>query len=217
MIRLYFGNIRCGKTTSICRDIKKRQKATRKKEAQTCFANFQQSLCCYDFDIKTLGENWTFPPGSHVHIDEAGIDLNNRNYKNLPQSFIKYMKLSGHYQVDIDFWSQSWEDVDITVRRLASELWYVQKLGPFTMLRKVDKKVMIDEQTHQIVDGYHFPRLILQLLPFPFHRHVFELYLRAPYYKYFDTHAAPPLPIIDDNGAIHSPELSEGYGDSPHN
>lgn len=200
MIRLFFGNIRCGKTTSIIRDIKKRQKNTRKHPAQVCFANFDQKLCYYDFDIKTLGESWTFEPGSHVHIDEAGIDLNNRNYKSLPQSFIKYMKLSGHYQVDIDFWSQSWEDVDVTVRRLASELWYVRRLGPFTMLRIVDKKVMVDDNTHQIVDGYKFPKLFLQFLPPPWHRHVFEIYLRKPYYKYFDTHAAPPLPVLKSDG-----------------
>lgn len=101
MIRLYFGNIRCGKTTSICRDIVKRQK----KYNQLCFANFDQSSCCHNFDIKQLGESFTFPPGSHLHIDESGIEFNNRNYKNLPQSMIKYLKLSGHYQVDIDFWS----------------------------------------------------------------------------------------------------------------
>lgn len=213
MIRLYFGNIRCGKTTSICRDIVKRQK----KYNQLCFANFDQTLCCHNFDIKQLGESFTFPPGSHLHIDESGIEFNNRNYKNLPQSMIKYLKLSGHYQVDIDFWSQSWEDTDVTIRRLASELWYVQRLGPFTMLRKVEKFITVDKETHQIIDGYRMPKLILQLLPFPFHRHTFEIYLRKPYYQYFDTHSAPPLPLIDENGVIHPLDLSEGHGDCPHN
>lgn len=191
MIRLYFGNIGCGKTTSIIRDIKKRQ-----KKGQLCFANFDQSLCPYNFNIMELGQKYTFPFGSHLHVDESGIEFNNRNFKSLPQSIIKYFKLSRHYGVDIDFWSQSWEDTDITVRRLAAELWYVQRLGPFTMLRKVERFVTVDKESKQIIDGYRMPKLILQLLPFPFHRHTFELYLRKPYFKYFDSFKAPPLPVF---------------------
>lgn len=197
MIRIYFGNPGCGKTTLACRNaykIIRKYKRTKKTRYNHIYANFDNKLTKFS-DMVGLGD-WTFPPHSYVIVDEAGIQYNNRKFKTMSQSLIQWFKLHRHYKCDIDFISQSWEDCDITIRRLADELWYVRKLGPFTLLRKVYKTVEIDENTHQIIDGYKFGKLLPQLLPFPFHRTHFKIFLRKPYYKYFDSYSTPDTPIV---------------------
>lgn len=197
MIRIYFGNPGSGKTTLACRNaykIIKKYKRTKKADYHHIYANFDNKLTKYS-DMVDLG-NWTFPPYSYVIVDEAGIQYNNRKFKTLSQSTIQWFKLHRHYRCDVDFISQSWEDIDITVRRLADELWYIKRLGPFTLLRKVYKTVEIDNTTHQIIDGYKFGKLLPQLLPFPFHRTHFKIFLRKPYYKYFDSYSTPDTPVI---------------------
>lgn len=197
MIRIYFGNPGSGKTTLACRNaykIIKKYKRTKKADYNHIYANFENKLTKYS-DLVGLGE-WTFPPFSYVIVDEAGIQYNNRKFKTLSQSTIQWFKLHRHYRCDVDFISQSWEDIDITVRRLADELWYIKRLGPFTLLRKVYKTVEVDPATHQIIDGYKFGKLLPQLLPFPFHRTHFKLFFRKPYYKYFDSYSTPETPVI---------------------
>ena len=197
MIRIYFGNPGSGKTTLACRNaykIIKKYKRTKKADYNHIYANFENKLTKYS-DMSGLGE-WTFPPFSYIIVDEAGIQYNNRKFKTLSQSTIQWFKLHRHYRCDVDFISQSWEDIDITVRRLADELWHIKRLGPFTLLRKVYKTVEIDNTTHQIIDGYKFGKLLPQFLPFPFHRTHFKLFFRKPYYKYFDSYSTPETPVI---------------------
>ena len=54
-----------------------------------------------------------------IIIDEAGIEYNNRNYKSFPQEAIYFYKYHRHYRVSVDVFSQSYEDMDVTLRRLA--------------------------------------------------------------------------------------------------
>lgn len=203
MIRIFFGNIGSGKTTLAVRTAykylktykkaKKNPRKLRKLPYKHIYSNFHSKLTKYK-SLDKLGE-WTFPPCSLILIDEAGIEYNNRKFKTLSQKTIEWFKLSRHYECDVDVYSQSWEDMDVTLRRLASELWYIKKIGPFTMLRRIYKTVRIDENTHQIIDGYKFGNLIFQFLPFPFHRTEIQIFLRRPYYKYFDSFYTPDTPI----------------------
>lgn len=222
MISIYFGSPGAGKTTLACREILK----ANKRYAYT-FSNF--GCKCADFDdvdLNTLG-SWTFPEGSYIAIDEAGIEYNNRKFKSLSQDTIKWFKLHRHYKCDLSVWSQSWEDMDVTLRRLADRLYYVRKIGPFTLIRRVYKRVTINEETEQIIDGYKMVSMIYFLLKplyyasylalglgfvikvlFPRFQDV-QLVLRRPYYKYFDTHAAPALPVPFDLGKDkHKPSFS---------
>lgn len=206
MITVYFGSPGSGKTTMACRELLKA-----KKYYPATFANFGCNCCDVDeVDLTGLGE-WTFPPNSYVAIDEAGIEYNNRKFKSLSQETIKWFKLHRHYLCDVSVWSQSWDDMDVTIRRLADRLYYIKRLGPFTMIRRVYKRVTVDKQTEQIIDGYKMVHMLFLLLKpvyyasylllglgflikmlFPQFDEI-QLVLRAPYYKYFDTHAAPPL------------------------
>ena len=194
MIRIFFGSPGCGKTTLACKFLKKYQ-----KQYDHCYGAFAHkvpgaSVC--DFDH--LGE-WTFPECSYVNDDEGGIDFNSRNTLKLPQSMIQYLKLLRHYKVDMDFFSQAWDDIDVVLRRLTVQYWYMYRIGPWTLCRRVYKRVMIDKEKHEIIDGYFFPSILwilawpLQLLRITDQRYM--LTFRPFYYKYFDSWDRPDLPV----------------------
>lgn len=119
-------------------------------------------------------------------IDEAGIEFNNRAYKSFPQEAIKWFKYHRHYGCSVDVFSQSYEDMDVTLRRLAQNFYVVKKsLIPFFVVTKrVYRKVGIDDQTHQIIDQYSFG------LPVLGSRWTFC----PPLWKMFDSYSCDPLP-----------------------
>ena len=181
MITLCFGSPRAGKSTYIA------HLAYKNYGKRPVYCNFDCAYS-YKFSLSQLGYV-QFPPGSLILIDEAGIEYNNRNYKDFPKHVIEFLKLHGHYKVDIMFFSQSWEDVDITIRRLAVNLYYLRKLGPWTLIRHVNSYVLIDKQTHQIVDGFRFEPLWM----FLFFCRPLKIIFRPFYYHMFDSYEAPPL------------------------
>lgn len=117
-------------------------------------------------------------------IDEAGIEFNNRKFKSLPQKTIEWFKLSRHYGIrNLHVFSQSYDDMDITLRRLADEIYVVRRtLVPFCFqTRRIMVKVGIDEDTHQIMDQYFFQFL------------GFKLYWGFHFWHMFDSWSAPEL------------------------
>lgn len=197
MIRIFFGNPGCGKTTQIVKNLIKYQKLydfTAANIEHTVPRSFSIP------DIAKLGEK-SPPPNTYLAIDEAGIEYNNRAYKSMSKKTISWFKKHRHFCVDCDVFSQSWEDVDVTIRRLAPELWYMQKIGPWTLSRRVYKSVEIDEKTHQIIDGYRFPSILWLLiwplqLGWPF-LPKYKLTFRPFYYRYFDSWSREELPMIE--------------------
>lgn len=188
MIRLFFGKPGVGKSTLCCKFAKKNAKK------RPTYINFQNSVpYAYSCDLDGFGQ-WAFQEGAYGLIDESAIEYNNRAYKAMPKSTIVIMKKHRHRKYDLDFFSQSHEDTDVTIRRLAEQLWYMQKIGPWTLCRRVYKFCMVDEVTHQIIDGYRMAHLAWLLvwplqLPFkwcPFDQK-FMLTFRPFYYKYFDS------------------------------
>jgi len=93
-----------------------------------------------------------------VIIDEAGIEYNNRSYKTFPAHQIYWYKYHRHYECSVDVFSQSYEDMDITLRRLAQNYFVVKKsyIPFFVVCTKIRRKIGIDETTHQIIDKYYF-------------------------------------------------------------
>ncbi len=187
---MFFGSPGSGKTTLAVRQLYKMRRRWR-QPYDYYYANFTNAICA-SVDLTGLG-TWTFPEHSYIVIDEAGIEYNNRNYKAFPKELISWLKLHRHYKCDIDFISQSWEDTDITIRRLADELWYIKRIGPFSLVRRVYKFVTVNEDTQQIVDGYKFAKIFKKFLPPPFHENSFYLVFRPRFYKYFDSYSRPPL------------------------
>lgn len=182
MISMYFGSPGSGKTTLANRLLLLYQMHN---DYRYYYANFETSLAKY-ISLDGLG-TYTPPPGSLLIIDEAGIQYNNRNFKSLPSVLIAWLKLHRHYQCDVILISQSWEDVDITFRRLTDRLYYLRKIGPFTMVRRIFKLVGIDKVTHQIIDCYRFG----SIFGFLFGSDNFSLFWRRTYYRYFDSYTTP--------------------------
>lgn len=204
MIRVFFGSPGCGKTTLAVKLLKKSPKLYKQS-----YCNFSvNGLKCPVFELpshalKTIGE-WTLPPNSYLSVDEAGIEYNNRKFKTLSQTVIEWFKLHRHYGVDVDIFSQSWDDMDITLRRLAEQLWYLRRIGPFTIARRVYKRVTVNQETEQIIDGYRMERglwLVLQPLRLLGLGFIFpqlkgwKLTFRPLYYKYFNSWETPDTPV----------------------
>lgn len=125
----------------------------------------------------------------HLIIDEAGIDYNNRQFsgKNgMSQSQIEWWKLIRHYKVSAEIVSQSYQDMDVTLRRLASDLYIVKKslIPYFVTVRKIKRTIGIDELQHIPVDMFK--------MGFP----VLDTYrcFMPSVWKLFDSYDAPALP-----------------------
>lgn len=195
MITTYFGSPGCGKTTLAVKKAIKNQKIY-----EHCFLNFEHKVeNAYICNMDRLGE-WTFPDVSYIAIDEAGIEYNSRAYKALPKTAIAWFKKHRHYKCDIDVFSQSWEDMDVTIRRLSDQLWYLYRIGPFTLARRVYKRVTVDKNTEQIIDGYHMSSMLWLLVWFlqldkGLFAPKFKLTFRPFYYKYFDSFSKDDIPV----------------------
>lgn len=196
MIRTFFARPGAGKTTECCALAVKYR-----KKYDHVFLNFSNTVPnVHTCNMAQLGE-WTFPPHSYIAVDEAGIEYNSRKTISLKQITIAWLKKHRHYKCDLDFFSQSWDDIDVTVRRLSNELWLLYRLGPWTLGRRIYKRVGIDKNTHQIIDEYRFASMLwLIFWPFqlgwPFDKK-FTLTFRPFYYKYFDSWECDDLPVRD--------------------
>lgn len=196
MIRTFFGSPGCGKTTTA---VKLLVKARKRYSHQ--YANFYHTVPGAGVaNLSGLGQ-WSFRPGSYIVVDEAGIEYNNRKYNDLPQHTIAWYKLHRHYRCDVDIFSQSWDDMDKTIRRLTNELWYMYRIGPWTLCRRVYRRVTVDKNTEQIIDGYKMASMLWLLiwplqLGWPFDKK-FTLTFRPFYYRYFDSWDTPDTCIRD--------------------
>lgn len=121
-----------------------------------------------------------------VIIDEAGIEYNNRNFKAFPPDAIYWYKYHRHYQCSVDVFSQSYEDMDVTLRRLAQNYFVVKKsLIPLCITcKKIRRKVGIDENTNQIIDKYYFGLPILDT----------QWVFSPPLWKLFNSFSRKELP-----------------------
>lgn len=178
-IKIYFGVPGSGKTTLAAKIVHDNLK----KGIKT-FSNvpIKGSLT---FDAPDIGK-YDISDGDMV-LDEAGIVFNSRKFKSLPQSTIEWFKLSRHYGIkNIHVFSQSYEDMDITLRRLADEIYVIKRsVIPFVFcMRRIKVKVGIDEDTHQITDQYFFQ--FLGVRP----------YLGYHFWHMFDSWSAPNLPVV---------------------
>lgn len=192
MFRLYFGSPGCGKTTLAVYQIYQDRKC-KKPLYDYHFANFDCSIA-RNFKKEGLG-CWTFPPGSYVAFDESGVEFNGRKFKKMSEEFMEWAKEHRHYYVDADFFSQSWSDTDKVIRDLVEEVWHLKRIGPWTLARRIKKKVDIDEQTHQPMDMFYKVKMIKRFLSFPFNDRAFFVIFRPKYYKYFDSHERKNLPV----------------------
>lgn len=177
---IYFGVPGSGKTTFAAyltkKDLKKKKKVLSTVPIKGTYKVSKDDIGYYDIsDCRLL---W----------DEAGVDCDNRNYKkNFTHEQVEWLKYHRHYNVNIDCFSQYWNDIDIKLRNLATELYLVKKsFFPYFIKRKrIGKRIGIDEQTKQIIDEYYF-------VPFST-KYIFC----AKLWKMFNSHEHKDLPTKD--------------------
>ena len=150
---IYFGIPGSGKSTIAALIAKKEMK--KRKKGRRVFSNFaikgtnvlnKEDIGVYDMY------------NSLLIIDEAGVDYDNRNWKNnLNPDQVYFYKHYRHYHCDIVMFSQS-IDVDIKLRNLANEYRIVKKsIIPFFVTTKlIKKKIDINKDTGEIIDRYYF-------------------------------------------------------------
>lgn len=124
-----------------------------------------------------------------IIIDEAGIEYNNRSYKTFPQEAIYFYKYHRHYKTSVDVFSQSFDDMDVTLRRLAQNFYVVRKsLVPFCVVaRRIRRKVGVDDTTKQIADLYSMGLPVLDT------KRIFS----PPLWKMFNSYSRKELPHKD--------------------
>lgn len=156
-------------------------------------------------DISGLGRDWTLPPRSLLLVDEGGIEFNNRKHKDFSQDTIRWFKKHRHFHCDVIIFSQSWEDCDVTIRRLTDQLYYMRRFGPLTVSRRIRKCVRVDKETQQIIDGYSILGFLFSILPFMSHP---KFTWRPHFYGLFNSFSdegGKPLPVFMGEAEFVSP------------
>lgn len=126
-----------------------------------------------------------------VIIDEAGIDYNNRDFKNNFTSSkenqakaLEWWKKHRHEGAEVLVFSQGFDDMDKKIQGLGSDYYIVRRsLVPgMIVYRRILKRPQIDEHTRQPIDAYDFA-------PFSARR----VFMR-PLWRYFDSFDRMHLP-----------------------
>lgn len=142
----------------------------------------------YRFDKEDIGN--TMITDGVLLLDEASIDFNNRKYKNMPIEAISWFKLHRHYGMKVCVASQSWNDTDVTIRRIAYEYILVRKsLIPFHVaMIPIHRRISVNEYTKEPCDEYYLDGPLLRIFRT---KRIF-----APrYWKLFDSWQAPELEV----------------------
>ena len=176
-LSIYFGVPGSGKTTFAAWLAKKDMKHKRNVWSNVPITG------TYKFEPKDDIGKYMVCDG-RVIIDEAGLEYNNRDFKTFSSSQNYFYKYHRHYQLDVDIFSQGYDDMDKKLRILARRLYIVKKsLIPFLIKRKrISKKVGINELTKEICDEYF-------LVPFS-GKYIFSPVL----WKMFNTYSRKILP-----------------------
>ena len=138
------------------------------------------------FKTEDIGK-FTFPEGSVVFVDEAGIYFDNRNYANFKAETRDWFKFQRKYKCIVYLFSQSF-DIDLKLRNLTDQMYMCTcHMNFISIARRVNRKLVVVEPTGdsegRIADGFELQSLFWQLLGM---RSVY-ITLIPLYSKYYDT------------------------------
>ena len=127
---------------------------------------------------------------AQILIDEAGICWNNRQAMSnkFPPHLIEWLKLHRHYRCSVKVFSQSYNDMDITVRRLAYNFYLMRRSiipGVFCCI-PIRRSIGINQMTQEICDTYKFDPLLFRLF-------TTKRFIGRKYWDMFDSYDAPKL------------------------
>lgn len=194
MITCYFGVPGAGKTTLLTkfavRAIKDQKlpkwllRLKKRKKYTHVYTNF---YCkgAEMIDFNDLGKYKTYD--SLILLDELAMDADNRKFKTFDDNIRDFFILHRHLGNDIIYATQSYEAVDLKIRFLTQELWYMSKsvvplLRAFTTAKRIYRNISINEHTSDLILGYRFCNIIES-----FFVRNYQIVLRKKYYKHFDS------------------------------
>lgn len=200
MIQMFFGVPGTGKTTLLVRNVLHDSKIYKHVYTNVRLTGVPDNVIYIQNDW--LGK-YNIRDGS-IHIDEASIFADNRDYKNTKKSFLDYLMLYRHFRIaKMCYYSQTYNGVDKKVRSLCDGgLFYMYKpflTGHwFTKYYRIPYGIVIPDAKKnkaltgnslgEIEEGYCKPSFLMRLFC---HR-----LFRPKYYKHFDSWEAPELPPI---------------------
>lgn len=194
MITCYFGVPGAGKTTLLTKfatqavkDQKRPNwllKLKKRKKYSHVYTNFRCEGC-EKIDYKDLEKYKIY--NSLIILDELAMDADNRKFKEFSNGFRDFFILHRHLGNDIIYATQSYEAVDLKIRFLTQELWYMSKsvvplLREFTTAKRIYRNININEHTSDLILGYRFCNLIES-----FFVRNYRIVFRRKYYRAFDS------------------------------
>lgn len=201
MLTCYFGVPGCGKTTLLTKFAVKELK--RIKWGRSKYKNVYTNFYCkgakqitYD-DLKTHKLY-----DSLIILDEITLDADNRKFKQFTDDIRDFFILHRHLGLDVIYATQSYELVDLKIRQLTQELWYMSRtvvpfFRRFTSAKRIYRNININEYSSELTMGYRFCNLIESIFV-----KNYKLAYRPKYYKYFDSYEEGSLgerPVYDSD------------------
>lgn len=193
MVTGYFGLPGSGKTTFLTMLAQKELQLIKKGHSKydRVFTNF---YCqgCYELRWQDLGSKLF--EHSLILIDEITLFADSRDFKSFPFQIKQFFILHRHYHCDIIYFTQHYNNVDKKIRDLTFDLYFVRPfLKFFSKATRIFRTLDIQEQTHEIVNGYRFSNFFDLL----FSGSVVRFCFRPRWYKYFDSFEADrSLPAV---------------------
>lgn len=187
MITCYFGVPGCGKTTLLTKfAVTEARKVLKgKSRYKHVYTNF---FCvgCEKIDFHVLDKYCV--RDALIILDEITLDADNREFKSFSKGTRDFFVLHRHLGNDIIYATQSFELVDLKIRQLTQELWYMSRsvvpvLRSFTTAKRIYREVAINEHTSELTLGYRFCNIIES-----FFVSNCKIAYRRKWYKYFDSY-----------------------------
>lgn len=180
-ISIYFGLPGAGKTT-----IAAAESLKYRKKGFDVYSNVNL-YGCKKIDKEDLG-NYNIE-NALIILDEASIMFNNRDFKTMSHETIEFLKYHRHYKTKIIVFSQSYDDMDITFRRLAYHYYFVRRsiIPGLINCIPIRRDIGINDMTKEICDEYKIDPLIFRIF-------TTKRYWGKKYWHLFDTYEKPELP-----------------------
>ena len=207
MIKGFFGVPGCGKSTLLVKYARKEQKRVLNRYKDIYTINIDIEGCTritWDDLANYKLENCL------ILWDEATLDADNRKFKDFTDGHRDFFILHRHVGCDVIWTTQNYDKVDLKIRDLTQELWYMSKsvvplFRNFTSAKRIYRCININEHTGDLTMGYRFCNFLESLFVSNY-----KLVYRKPLYKFFDSFDElalsdrPCYPITNSNKFIES-------------